>query len=230
VDFLENVKGGLIVSCQARPGEPFYGSHFMAEFAKAAYLAGAKGIRANGTKDIKAIRQAVPLPVVGIEKRRTADYPVYITPTGEEATRVAKAGSAIVGIDGTRRPRPKDSTGRSWTLEDLVRYIREEIGLPVLADVSTFEEGAYAASLGVDCVATTLSGYTEYSPQIEGPDLDLVARLSRKAGVPVIAEGRYVTPDDVKRALDLGAWAVVVGRAITMPHFIAGRFARATQQ
>lgn len=221
------IKGGLIVSCQARQGEPFYGPAFMAEMAKAAKLGGACGIRANGVADVEAISDVVPLPVIGIDKRRVPGFPVYITPSAEDAAGLARAGSAMIAIDGTSSPRPPDSHGRVWTVGELVRYVHEDLGLPVMADIAVAEEGLRAQDIGFDCVATTLSGYTEYSPALEGPDFDLIATLAGRLTIPVIAEGRITVPPEARKALDLGAWAVVVGKAITMPHTIVERFARA---
>jgi len=227
---LATIRGGLIVSCQARPGEPLYGPHFMAEMAKAAQLGGACGIRANGAADISAIREAVPLPIIGINKRRVPGYSMFITPTAEDAAEVARAGSSMIAVECTSGSRPPDSAGRTWSSAELADYIHTQLGLPAMADVSTFEEGLAAQDAGFDCVATTLSGYTPNSPAIEGPDLALVERLSVALSVPVIAEGRISTPDDARRALEAGAWAVVVGKAITMPHTIVERFAKALVQ
>lgn len=222
---LERVKGCLIVSCQSRPGEPLYGPVFMAEMAKAAEMGGARAIRANGAEDVAAIRAAVSLPIIGIAKRRVPGYQVYITPAGTDAEEVARAGSAMVAVDCTPGTRPPDSEGRTWTPKELVEYIHMRLGLPAMADISTLQEGLAAQDAGFDCVATTLSGYTPYSPALEVPDLDLVARLAARLPVPVIAEGRISTPQEARDALDAGAWAVVVGRAITMPHVIVERFA-----
>jgi N-acylglucosamine-6-phosphate 2-epimerase len=224
---LAAIRGGLIVSCQARPGEPLYGSQYMAEMAKAALMGGACGIRANGAADISAIKAAVPLPIIGINKRRVPGYSVFITSTAEDAAEVAIAGSSMIAVECTEGTRPPDSSGHTWSAAELADYIHIQLGLPAMADVSTFEEGLAAQDAGFDCVATTLSGYTPHSPALEGPDLALVERLSAALSVPVIAEGRILTPDDARRALEAGAWAVVVGKAITMPHTIVERFAKA---
>jgi putative N-acetylmannosamine-6-phosphate epimerase len=163
----------------------------------------------NGQDDIRAVRTAVRVPIIGIRKIWTQDVPVYITPTFPDAEAVAAAGADIVALDGTARPRAGGAK-----IEELIPRIRQELSLPVMADVSTFEEGVRAAQLGAHVVATTLSGYTGGTPP-EDPDLDLLRRLARALTVPVVAEGRYRTPDQVRKALDAGAFAVVVGRAIT---------------
>ena len=46
-------------------------------------------------------------------------------------------------------------------------------------------------------------------------------------GKPLIAEGRIHTPEQARQALDAGAFAVVVGTAITHPATISGWFAAA---
>lgn len=223
------VRGRLIVSCQSRPGEPLYGPVYMAEMAKAAQLGGACAVRANGAGDVAAVRDAVHLPIIGIEKRRVPGFPVYITPSAEDAAGLARAGSAMIALDGTPLSRPPDSEGRVWTVSEIVRFIHEEFFLPAMADISTFDEGLSAEDAGFDCVATTMSGYTPYSPILEGPDFDLITGLSARLSIPLIAEGRIISPDDARKALDLGAWSVVVGKAITMPHAIVERFVKAVE-
>ncbi len=215
---------GLVVSCQAYEGEPLFGPHHMSEMAKAAVLGGAIGIRANGLADIFAVKQAVAVPVIGLNKRSSEGSDVYITPTLEDALAVHAAGADIVALDGTNRPRPD---GR--TLADTVKELKRQ-GILVMADISTEEEGRYAAQLGVDWISTTLSGYTPYSTQSAEPDIALVARLAASVQVPVVAEGRYGTPEDAKRALDAGAQFVVIGGAITRPQHITERFVDAIQE
>ncbi|MFZ4848769.1 MAG: N-acetylmannosamine-6-phosphate 2-epimerase [Caldilinea sp.] len=220
--FISQVRGQLIVSCQALPHEPLYGADIMARMALAALQGGAAGIRANTPADIRSIHGAVDLPVVGLFKVAVPGYAVYITPTVADACAVAEAGAAVVAIDATDRPRPQFDR-----LGEFIAAIQAETGLPVLADVSTFAEGIAAEEAGADLVSTTLSGYTDYSPALAGPDLALVAALSQALSVPLLAEGRYQTPEQVVAALHAGATSVVVGGAITRPQEITGRFVRA---
>lgn len=215
---LEMLRGGIIVSCQARPGSPVYGPGYMAAMATAAELGGALGIRANGTEDIEAIKRSTRLPVIGISKVGRDRNPVYITPSFDDARAIASAGSDVIATDGTLRPRPD---GRS--LGELIERIHEELGLPVMADVDSIDAGKAAVDVGADIVATTLSGYT-FGPIPELPDIALVAALVRETGARVIAEGRYWTPEQVLLAFAAGAHAVVIGTAITNPLAITQRF------
>ncbi|MFB7025714.1 MULTISPECIES: N-acetylmannosamine-6-phosphate 2-epimerase [unclassified Streptomyces] len=216
---LRDLAGSLVVSCQALPGEALHGADIMAQMARAAVAGGAAAVRINGPEDVAAVRQAVAVPVIGLWK--DGDDGVYITPTLEHARRVAEAGADLVAIDATRRPRP-DGLSLADTIEALHR-----LGIGVLADVSTHEEGVAAAAAGADAVATTLSGYTAYSTPPDGPDFALVASLAAVLNVPLIAEGRVGTPEEAVRVLTLGAHAVVVGGAITRPTAITARFAAA---
>ena len=158
-------------------------------------------------------------------KETTPGYDVYITPTFEHAKLVVEAGAQIVALDGTLRERPG-----SEDLETLVERIREELGAQVMLDVSTLEEGLFGADLQADLISTTLSGYTSYSPKQEGPDLSLVRDLARRVKVPIVAEGRIASPDEVRAAFEAGAFAVVVGRAITDPESITRRYVAATRR
>lgn len=213
--FFERIRGGLIVSCQALPGEPLHGSDIMARMAMAAEEAGAVGIRANSPSDIRAIRNLVDLPLIGLEK--VGSEGVYITPTPEHVRRVAEAGAHMVAFDATKL--------RDELCESI--DVARECGALVMADIATFDEAVAAEQAGCDCVSTTLSGYTEDSPHQEGPDLVLVSKLAASLHIPVIAEGRIHTPELARSALDAGAFAVVVGGAITRPQQIAQRFAAA---
>jgi N-acylglucosamine-6-phosphate 2-epimerase len=218
---LEQLRGGLIVSCQALEDEPLYSSEIMARMALAAKVGGAVGIRANTPVDVAAIRRTLPtIPIIGLYKDVSPDYPVYITPTLRHALELAEAGCNIIAIDATNRPRPEN-------LADLISAIKTRTGLAVMADISTFEEGVTAESLGADLVSTTMSGYTDYSPNQKEPDLALVTRLSQHLHIPLTAEGRISTPQQARLALEAGAFAVVVGGAITRPQWITSQFVTA---
>lgn len=221
---MQKLHHGLIVSCQALPGEPLHGAGIMARMAVAAEEGGAAGIRANGAADIRAIKSAVSLPVIGIVKR---DYPgsaVYITPTLREIEELLEAGADMIAFDATRQKRPGDCT-----LEQITEFMRRS-GTASMADISILEEAVYAESLGVDCVSTTLSGYTPYSLQQEGPNFELLHSAVERLSIPVIAEGRMNEPAHVRQALELGAYAAVVGSAITRPQLITGRFMAAVRK
>ena len=219
-DFLSAVKGRLIVSCQALEDEPLHGSEIMARMTVAAAEGGAAAIRANSPADIRAIKRAVDLPLIGLYKQGSTG--VYITPTFEAAAAIAEAGADVIALDCTDRPRPD-----GVSLRDLLARIRDELGLPVFADVSTLAEARAAAEMGVAMAAPTLSGYTEARPMLPGPDFELLKQMIDALPIPVIAEGRIGTPEQAREALDLGAWAVVVGSAITRPRTIAARFVAA---
>lgn len=214
-------RGTLVVSCQAREDNPLHGAVHMRAMALAAAQGGAGGIRAEGCADISAIRAALELPIIGLRKRWSDRYAVYITPGFADAAEVAGAGADVVAIDATPLSRDGEAVA------DLIRRIKAELGCAVMADVSTLEEGLAAAAWGADYIGTTLAGYTPHSTAAAGPDLALVAALAAVCKVPVIAEGRFETPQQVARAFELGAFAVVVGTAITNPREITRRFAAA---
>lgn len=214
---------GLIVSCQALEDEPLHGGDTMAKMAKAAVQAGATAIRTNGEHDIRAIKQTVDVPVIGLIKRDIPGSDVFITPTLTEVETIIAAGADIVALDVT------DREGRLDQVVPLIEYAHSK-GALVMADVSTFAEGVAAAERGADFVGTTLSGYTPYSPRLEGPDFELVEQLSKALDVPVIAEGRIWSPDEAAKALELGATYVVVGSAITRPQLIAARYVDAVKR
>jgi len=223
-DVLTSIKGGLIVSCQAEDGSPFFQPESMARFAMAAELGGAVGIRAK-EPDIRAIKDSCSLPVIGIDKVYLEGFEVYITPRFEDAERIAAAGADIIALDCTPRARPG-----GVTMEELVRRIEEELKLPVMADIATLEEAVAAEKAGAAVVATTMSGYTAYSPPREAPDFDLLEAVIHAVAVPVIAEGHIFTLAEARACLSLGAWAIVIGTAITRPIELTQRFAKAISQ
>jgi N-acylglucosamine-6-phosphate 2-epimerase len=215
---------GLIVSCQGPRGTRLDDPQVMAAMAAAAESAGATAIRAEGVADIRAIKDATSLPVIGLMKR-DIDGIRWITPSVDDAKSLADAGSDMVAVDMTRRQRP-DGLHPHEMLEALLVAVE----VPIVADVSILEEGIVAARGGVAAVLSTLSGYTAYSRQSDGPDVRLVGELVEHVDVPVIAEGRYQTSQQVAQAMEQGAHSVVVGTAITNPIEIARGFVDAVER
>ena len=213
---LEALRGGLVVSVQASPGTPLEAPEHIAAMARAASLGGAAGIRAV---EVAAVKEAVTLPVVGLRKRRVGGSEVNITPTLEDARAVAAAGADIVAVDATLRPRPD-----GVELPALVA----ELPVPVLADVDCFAAGVAARDAGAAAVATTLSGYTADNPSPH-PDIHLVELLAAELDCPVFAEGRIATHEQARAAFEAGAFAVVVGTAITDPVALTRGFAAAAR-
>lgn len=218
---LEALRGHLIVSCQAYPGEPMRDPRTTGQVAASAVIGGAGAVRVQGLADVQHTRSAVEVPVIGLWK--DGHDGVFITPTLRHALAVANAGAHVVAIDGTRRSRPD-----GLTLAQTVAGIHAESHALVMADCGSFDDAAAAVEAGADLVGTTLSGYTGERPKTSGPDLDLLRHIAgADFGVPVLAEGRIHTPAQARHALDAGAFAVVVGTAITHPATIAGWFAEA---
>lgn len=223
-NIFENWRGGLIVSCQAPANSPLAKPEIIAAFAETAEQNGAVGVRIDTPAHICAVKKAVAVPVLGIYKIIRGESEVYITPTFDSAREISDAGADIIAVDATLRARPHGEK-----LEDLVGRIRAELKKPLTADVATVEEGFNAAeNLGFDAVFTTLSGYTNETKHITAPDFDLIEKLAARVSVPIVCEGRLASAADVKRAFDCGAFAVVVGGAITGIEQLVQNFVAAT--
>lgn len=221
-EILERIKGQLIVSCQALPSEPLYVEEksIMYLMARAAKQAGSPCIRTSSIRDVTAIKEETGLPVIGIIKIVYDGYDSYITPTMKEVDQLYAADADIIALDCTMRKR-----GDGTSINEFIAQIKEKYpDVVLMADISTYEEGINAWKCGVDFVGTTLSGYTDYSPKVDGPDVELVKKLSQNIDIPVIAEGKVHYPDQAVEMLEAGAYAVVVGGAITRPLEIATRF------
>jgi N-acylglucosamine-6-phosphate 2-epimerase len=213
---------GLIVSCQAHRDDPIYTDDLVTKMAQAARWGGAVGIRANTPEQIRRIKAAVDLPLIGLYKIWSPGTDVFITPTLDAAKQVWEAGAEIIALDCTDQLNADGEP--AWTLlERVKRAIPEAV---IFADVSNFDEAAHAVDLGAEIVGPTLRGYTEQTRLIEDADYREFARMCRELGHRscVVMEGHVYTPEDAMKALYLGAHAVVVGSAITRPHLTTKRF------
>ncbi|MBR6084201.1 MAG: N-acetylmannosamine-6-phosphate 2-epimerase [Spirochaetales bacterium] len=222
---LKSIKGKLIVSCQALADEPLHSPFIMGRMALAAFEGGAGGIRANTPEDVKEIKRVVDLPVIGLFKKVYPDSEVYITPTLDEISAMVGCGSEIVAMDATDRLHPG-----SLSLDDVFARARKKFPDQLfMADCSTLEECLHAQEIGFDLVGTTMRSYTSYTTNAVIPDFDFFRQLKERMMVPFIAEGGIWNPSEAKKAIECGAFAVVVGSAITRPQLITRRYADAVK-
>jgi len=209
-NLMQTFRQGLIVSCQAPVDSPLHNPIVIAAMAEAAVIGGAVGVRIDTPDHVKAVRSRVTVPIIGLWKQQLPGYDVYITPQLEHARAIASAGADIIAIDATLRERPGGET-----VATLIAQIHEQLQKPVMADVDTMAAALAAADAGADLVGTTLYGYTAQTQQLSPPGFDLLAQMVQQLQVPVICEGGIASPQMAKEALNLGAYAVVVGTAIT---------------
>lgn len=223
---VEKLLNGVVISCQAYEDTPLYGSQYMAAMALCAQMGGAAGLRACWPQDIKAVKAACSLPVIGINKKFGDGDPmdeIFITPTFESAKEIIEVGCDIVALDCTiRECRPFEE------LEALLHQIKEAYpDMPVMADLATLDEALAVADTGcVDIISTTLAGYTRNSCEgaTERPNVDLVREIKKRTSLPVNAEGRIWELRDLEEVLEAGADMVSIGSAVTRPHLITERF------
>jgi len=221
-DIRDKLKGKIIISSQAMPNEPLYEEKCMLAMMKSVINGGADVLRVAGARDVKNAK-SLGVTVIGLTKPdklpENWKSVVYITPTLKEVNELIEANADIIAFDGTSRPR-----GDNCTLQDIVSRIHEARKL-AMADISTLEEGLNCAELGADIISTTLAGYTEQSGEAgDSPDFELLEKLVKTVDKPVILEGRIWKPKEIKKAFEIGAYAVVIGSAVTRPQLIVKRF------
>lgn len=207
---IQKLQGGLIVSCQAPAESPMHQPEVIAAMAEAAVNQGAIAIRLDTPAHVKAVRQKISAPIIGLWKQQIPGFEVYITPQFDHAAAIAQAGADIIAIDATVRSRPNQET-----VATLIERIHIELGKLVMADVDTLAAAIAAANAGADLIGTTLYGYTAETQHLKPPGFDLLAELIKKLPIPIICEGGIASTQMAKQALDMGAYAVVVGTAIT---------------
>lgn len=224
-EFINHVRGSLIVSCQALPGEPLYRPEggIMPLMAKAAYEAGAAAIRTSRVVDVKDIIETVPLPVIGLIKEHYEGCTAFITPSMAEVDALAELGCSVIAVDATPLTRPGGLSAGEFIRSIKAKYPEQLL----MADCSSFEDAEAAVEAGADFVGTTMDGYVlGDKTSADPPDFELVERIAKHIDVPLIAEGRIHSPEDAVKMLRLGATAVVVGGAITRPKEITASFVR----
>ena len=198
-DVIESVAGKLIVSCQ----------DYTEVMIKAAIRGGAAALRINSPGDVRLARSLTDLPILACNKMYFPNSPIYITPSVRAAVKLVEAGACLVALDCTDRPRARQQPAQ------IVAAIHDG-GAAAVADLSGFDEAEAALAAGADILSTTLAG---------GFSLELIRRLV-DFGLPVLAEGHVDTPEDARHAIEVGAWAVCVGSAITRPHLLTEQFVR----
>jgi N-acylglucosamine-6-phosphate 2-epimerase len=219
---IQTIHKGLIVSCQAPVDSPLHHPMVIAAMAEAAVNNGAVGVRIDTPNHIRAVREKVAVPIIGLWKQIISGYDVYITPQFHHAAAVAEAGADIIAIDATTRNRPGGET-----VPDIIARIHQELGKPVMADVDTIEAAALAASAGADIVGTTLFGYTTITKHLSPPGWELLNQIVEQLEIPAICEGGISSPQMARQALDLGAYAIVVGSAITGIDYLVKAYKKA---
>ncbi|MBC7919390.1 MAG: putative N-acetylmannosamine-6-phosphate 2-epimerase [Rhodoferax sp.] len=214
------LQGGLVVSCQPVDNGPLDNDDTVVRLAQAAVAGGARALRIEGARRVAKVRANVTVPLIGIVKRDMVGFPVRITPCLTDVDALLEAGADVIAVDATQRARPCPQ-------QDLLARIHAG-GAIAMADCASLEEGLAAAAMGFEIVGSTLAGYTGTEvPDL--PDYELLAALTQRLG-RVMAEGRYNTPEQVRQAAQLGAWAVTVGTAITRTEVITQWFSASLMQ
>ena len=225
-DVISKLKRKLIVSCQAEGDSPFNSPEGVTMFAKAAIMGGAAAIRSEGIEKTKIIIEQTNVPVIGLVKSKFEDGSVRITGTFKDVEDLISIGTHIVAIDGTFRKRENLSG------PDFIKQVKTKYKCLIMADIAMEDEAIACAEADADLISTTLNGYTPETieDKIHSPNFELVKSLVKKIKIPIIAEGRINSPEAAKKMIELGAYSVVVGTAITRPHIITSWFVDAIKK
>jgi len=212
-NLIKSLDKGLIVSCQAPVNSPLHNPLVIAAMAEAAVNNGAVGVRIDTPSHVRAVREKVKVPIIGLWKQVIPESDVYITPNFDHAAAISQAGADIIAIDATRRDRPGGEK-----VAEIIPRIHQELNKLVMADIDTIESAQSAIAAGADLVGTTLFGYTEETKHQTPPSWELLAHIvniADQSNTKIICEGGISSPQMARQALDSGAYAVVVGTAIT---------------
>ncbi len=225
-EIISKLKHGLIVSCQAEVGSPFNSPEGVTMFAKAAVAGGAVGIRSEGIDKTKMILESVDVPVIGLIKSKFDDGSIRITGSFSDVDELSAISCSIIAIDGTFRKRD------GLTGPEFIHRIKSEFDVLIMADIAKEDEALECEQAGADLISTTLNGYTPdtIAHKIFSPNFELVKVILQIIKNPVIAEGRINSPEAAKKMIELGAYAVVVGTAITRPHIITSWYVDAMKK
>ena len=213
---LRIIKKSLIASCQPIPNGPLDTPTFVLASAKASIIGGAKALRIEGFKNLKIIKKNIFVPIIGIKKRVSNKYPIIITPLLSDVEKLANLGADIIAFDSTDRKRP-------YSIGQIISKIHSYKKI-AMADCSSMKDAIIALDNGADIIATTLAGYTGNKQVPKNPDFKLLNLFKTTFNVPVIAEGRFNSPKFFKRAIDIGAHAVVVGTSLNRIELITKSF------
>jgi len=222
-EIIDKLKNKLIVSCQAEGNSPFNSPEGVTMFAKAAILGGASAIRSEGIEKTKMIIEQTNVPIIGLVKSKFEDGSVRITGSFKDVEDLISIGTHIIAIDGTFRKRENLSG------PDFIEAVKSKFNCLIMADIAKLDEAIACEEAGADLISTTLNGYTTetISDKVKEPNYDLVNQLVKRIKTPVVAEGRVNTPEAAKKMIELGAYAVVIGTAITRPHIITSWYVEA---
>ena len=225
-EIISKLKHGLIVSCQAEGDSPFNSPEGVTMFAKAAIAGGAVGIRSEGIEKTKMILNTLDVPVIGLIKSQFDDGSVKITGSFSDVDDLSSIRCPIIAVDGTFRKRD------GLTGPEFIHRIKSEIDALIMADIAKDDEAIECEKAGADFISTTLNGYTPETlkDKTHSPNFKLVKSFIKKIKKPLIAEGRINNPADAKKMIDLGAFAVVVGTAITRPHIVTSWYVDAIKK